>query len=72
MIHIYVSSSFHSKLVVESDSLNVISWVSSPAVHPCRFQFYLNEIRCLSSSIQVVLGRPINGFVRIVSKASGG
>lgn len=40
--------SFHDSLVVEIDSLNVISWNSSSVVPPGRFQFYFNEIKFLS------------------------
>ena len=47
----FVSSSFTSRVVVESDFLNAISWVSSLILFPWRFQFYLNEIKALSSSI---------------------
>lgn len=41
---------FPNKLVVESDSLNSIAWVSSFALPPWKFQFYFNEIREFSSS----------------------
>ena len=37
---------------MESDSLNTISWVNSKK-GPWRFQFILNEIKSLSSSIPV-------------------
>eukprot|EP00268_Persea_americana_P036637 TRINITY_DN3614_c1_g1_i6.p1 TRINITY_DN3614_c1_g1~~TRINITY_DN3614_c1_g1_i6.p1 ORF type:complete len:138 (-),score=27.70 TRINITY_DN3614_c1_g1_i6:344-757(-) len=63
-IRIFTSTSFCSRLAVESDSLNAISWVSSSAMFPWKFQFYLNEIRALSSSIQVSfihVGRTGNG-----------
>ena len=56
---------------MESDSLNAISWVSSSAVIPWRFQFYLNEIRALASSIQVKfqhVGRLANGFADLLAK----
>lgn len=47
------TSSFHSKLVVESGSLNDISWVSSHALPPWRLQLFLNENKVLSSSVLV-------------------
>lgn len=40
------------KLLVDSGSMNAISWVSSTAL-PRQFQFYFNEIKMLSSSIFV-------------------
>ena len=57
--------------MVESDSLNAISWVSSSAMFPWKSQFYLNEIRALSSSIQVSfihVGRAANGFADSLAK----
>ena len=71
VVRIFASSSFNSRLEVESDSLNAISWVSSSAVIPWRFQFYLNEIRALASSIQVKfrhVGRSANGFANLLAK----
>ena len=50
-IRIFSSTSFHSSLMVESDSLNAISWVSSSTTFPWKFQFYMNEIRALSSCL---------------------
>ena len=50
---------------MENDSLNAISWVSSSADVPWRFQFYSNEIRALASLIQVKfqhVGMSVNGF----------
>ena len=70
-IWMFASSSLTSRLVVESDSLNAISWVLSSAARPWRFQFYLNEIRALSSLIQVSfqhVGRSTNGFVDSLAK----
>lgn len=64
-------SSFHANLVVESDSLNAIYWVSSCAKVPWRFQFYFNEIKSLSSSLQVKfqhMGRMTNSFWRLFDK----
>ena len=55
----------------ESDSLNAISWVSSSTTFPCYLQFYVNEIRALSSMIQVVfqhVGRSANGFADSLAK----
>lgn len=45
--------SFADKLVVESDLLNAISWISSHRNFPSRFQFYLKLVGSLSSLIQV-------------------
>lgn len=70
-VRIFASSSFNSRLEVKSDSLNVISWVSSSAVIPWRFQFYLNEIRVLTFSIQVKfqhVRRSANGFADSLAK----
>lgn len=52
-IQIYNSSSLQSKLVLESDSLNAMSWLTSVDKTPQRFQFCFKEIRALSLSIQV-------------------
>lgn len=45
--------SFHGRLVVESSSLNAISWMSKSIPKPWSFQFVLNEIKFLVSQIQV-------------------
>lgn len=42
-----------SKLIVESNSSNAIAWVSVSLGGPSTFQFILNEIKALSSAIQV-------------------
>ena len=44
---------FPSKLVVESDPRNAISWVYLAAKPLWRFTFYFNEVNALSSSISV-------------------
>ena len=70
-IRIFTSTSSRSRLVVESDSLNAISWVSSSAMFSWKFQFYLNKIRALSSSIQVSfihVERAANGFANSLAK----
>ena len=67
----FASSSFNSKLEVERDSLNVISLLSSSTVIPWRFQFYLNKIRYLPSSIQAKfqhVRRSTNGFAASLTK----
>lgn len=51
-LRIVLSSSL-KRLVVESDFLNAISWVSSSSKPPWRFHFYLNESKCLASTFQV-------------------
>ena len=47
------SVSFRQTLIVESDSLNLISWVSNETKGSWRFYFYLNEIKCLSLELDV-------------------
>ena len=44
---------FNHPLIVESDSLNAISWVANSAKSLWRFYFYLNEIKFLSSELEV-------------------
>lgn len=64
-------SSFSTKLVVESDSMNTISWISSSKSTPWRFHFYFNEIKVLSSSISVKfqhVGKSVNGFADSLAK----
>lgn len=48
-LHFFVLASFHAPLILESDYLNAVSWVSSSAKGPWRFQFYINEINSLKS-----------------------
>ena len=70
-IRIFSYFYFHSSLVVKSDSLIAMSWVSSSSMFPWKFQFYMNEIRALSPMIQVVLkhvGRSANGFADSLAK----
>ena len=38
---------------MKSDSSNAIRWVSKVEKGPWRFQYYVNEIKALSSSIKV-------------------
>ena len=60
---------------MKNDSLNVISWVTPSAVSPSRFQFYLNEIWALSSSMQVTshhVGREANSFTVLFQSSWGG
>ena len=47
-----VSNNFHS-IVVESDSLNAISWMSCLEKGPWKFQFLFNEIKTWSSSLNI-------------------
>ena len=55
---------FSFQLVVERNSRNAISWVSSLAEPPWRFQFLFNEIRVFSSISQELhhVARSTNGF----------
>lgn len=55
--------SFNNRLIVKSDSLNAILWVKAKDLMPSKFQFYFNEIKELSASIQVdVLDKGSTGF----------
>ena len=70
-IRIFSSASFQSSFVVQSDSLNAISWVSSSTTFPWKSQFYMNEIRALLSLIQVGfkhVGRSANCFANSLAK----
>lgn len=48
-------TSLHDRLIVQSDSSNVISWVSSCSARPWKLHFLLSEIEKLASSFQVAL-----------------
>ena len=48
------SRMFRGSLIVESDSSNTIAWVSNRKANQWKFHFLFNEIRALSSSINVV------------------
>lgn len=64
------ATSFHSNLVLESDSRNAISWIYSLAKPPWRFQFF-NEIRVLSFAIFVEfhhVGWSATGFANSLAK----
>lgn len=65
------ASSFDSKIVVESNLKNAISWVASYTLLPWGFQFYFNEIKELSSKLSVEfqhVGRSANGFANALAK----
>lgn len=47
------SCSFRARLIVESDSGNVVQWVSNIVTRPWRFHFHFNEIKELSSHLDV-------------------
>lgn len=69
----HLSSFVHCfpKNLVESNSLNAISWVYSRVSPSWRFRFYFNLIKELSSSIFVKLhhvGRSANGFANSMAK----
>lgn len=54
---------------VESNSSNTISSVSSSSKFPWKFLYILNEIRVLSSSLQVAhchVGREVDGIVDLL------
>lgn len=48
-----VADTHLDRAIVESDSFNDVSWVSSFAVGPWKLHFILSEIQMLSSSLQV-------------------
>lgn len=52
VLRLSMYSSYY-KLIVESDLLNAISWVSFSVVFPWRFQFHLKEAKIFPFSIQV-------------------
>lgn len=55
----------HSFVVVESDSLNSVSWASNPLKAPWRFHLYFSEIKALLLSLRVDfhhVGRLICGW----------
>lgn len=64
-------TTYNGKVIVESDSRNAVSYVSSLETAPWTFQFHLNEIKSLSSLIQVEfqhVGRPANAFADYLAK----
>lgn len=70
-LHSFVSACFLALLVVERDSLNAISWVSSFTMFPWRYQFNFNEIKYLSSLLHVKfqhMARLGNGFADSLAK----
>lgn len=71
---IFVSLSLQVCLIVESDSYS-ISWVSSLAKFPWRFQFYFTEITSLSSLFGVKFQNmrwSANGFADSLAKQGVG
>lgn len=48
---------FRQPLIVESDSLNAISWASNAAKGPWKVYFCLDEIKFLSSELDVEFRR---------------
>lgn len=48
-------SLFHGKLIMEGDSSNAISRVSSLSVRPWKFHFYLVKITSLALSLKVTI-----------------
>lgn len=46
------SSAFQYRLIMESNSMNAISWVNSMNPSHWKILFYLNEIKALASSVQ--------------------
>ena len=62
--------SFQVSLIIESDSFNVVSWAKA-FKGLWKMEFYFNEIRALSYSIQVSfirVGRTTNSFVDSLAK----
>lgn len=48
------SGSFQGKLIVKSNSVNVMAWVSQHGANSWRLQFHLHEIKAFSSCLDVV------------------
>lgn len=70
-LYIFASASFQATLMVESDSLNGIAWVSFLHKFPRRFQFYFNEIQSLFFVIRVKfqhIGWTTNSFMDALAK----
>lgn len=70
-LRIFAFATFNERFVVESDSLNAVSWASSLAKFPWRFQFYFNEIKYLSPLFCVTfqhIGRMANSFADLIVK----
>lgn len=44
---------YHGNLIVESDYSNALSWILNRKAYPLKFQFLFNEIRVLSTTINV-------------------
>lgn len=57
-----------SELVVESDSSNAIAWVVSFNAGSWNLQFFLNEMKKLSSLLQVVFKHIANGLTDSLAK----
>lgn len=56
---------------MESDSSNDIHWVSTSKPDPWKFLFYLNEMKALSSLMQVPfvnVGQSANGMANSLAK----
>lgn len=62
---------FYWRLIVESNSFNAISWMNTPANRPWKFFNYFQEIKLLSSSIQISfqhMSRSANGMADCFAK----
>ncbi|XXG72211.1 hypothetical protein AAC387_Pa07g1359 [Persea americana] len=62
-------------LIVESNSSNAIAWVSNRKTFPWKFQFHFNEIKELSSSLNVEFHREVrsaNSMVDFLAKKGWG
>lgn len=64
-LRIYSLASFQASLIMESDSLNPISWVFSSVIMPWKSRIYSNEIKSIFSLLKVKLqhiGQAANSF----------
>lgn len=71
----FASSNLQANMIVESDSMNAISQVSSFAKVSWRFQFYFNEIKHIFYLIHIKfqhVGRAANSFADALVKQRGG
>lgn len=65
------SSQIQEKLIIESNFPNAISQVSGLNEGPWKFYFHLDEVKALSSSLQVVfkhVGRTAKSMVDLLAK----
>ena len=65
------SRRYDGSLLIESDSSNAIAWVSNKKANPWKFQFHFNEIRELSTNMNVTFRhvfRSANSMADVLAK----